>query len=580
MSTRPSKCSPKRPNAVRREQSADRASFNRRSFLGKLGTAAAATVAAGVTGFPPFTGTTVLESEAEELGPLKPKKRRSQAYRVRQQAAKDHVKTKLPDPIDNGDEALYANKIGSFTKGLPHNAFGEVDLKAYEALLAALASGNPSDFEAVPMGCTDPSNQRRLVNPQAGLAFDLEGYDSHALTQPPAPAFASAEEAGEMVEDYWMALLRDVPFDQYDTHPLAQQAASDLSALSDFRGPKIGGEVTTGTLFRGLTPGDLTGPYLSQFFWLPAPFGANYVEQRMATAVAGLDYVTTFAEWLEIQNGCEPSDSNQFEPTRRYLINGRDLGQWVHVDVLFQAYFVACLCMSDMGVPVNPGNPYLASATQDGFGTFGPPHFKVLLAEVATRALKAVWFQKWYVHRRVRPEAFAGCVHLNMANFTNYPIHHDVFNSAALPLIFDHNSALNGGEGTYLLPMAFPEGSPVHPAYGAGHGTVAGACVTILKALFDETYVIPNAVVPNADGSALLPYDGPSLTIGGELNKLASNIALGRNIAGVHWRSDGIESMKLGEQVAIGILQDQRATYNEDFGGFTFTKFDGTQVTV
>ena len=64
------------------------------------------------------------------------------------------------------------------------------------------------------------------------------------------------------------------------------------------------------------------------------------------------------------------------------------------------------------------------------------------------------------------------------------------------------------------------------------------------------------------------------------MNKLAGNIAIGRNIAGVHWRSDGIESLKLGEQIALGILQDQRATYNEDFGGFTLTRFDGTQVTV
>ncbi len=41
--------------------------------------------------------------------------------------------------------------------------------------------------------------------------------------------------------------------------------------------------------------------------------------------------------------------------------------------------------------------------------------------------------------------------------------------------------------GNALLPMAFPEGSPTHPAYGAGHATVAGACVTILKAWFDES---------------------------------------------------------------------------------------------
>jgi hypothetical protein len=101
--------------------------------------------------------------------------------------------------------------------------------------------------------------------------------------------------------------------------------------------------------------------------------------------------------------------------------------------------------------------------------------------------------------------------------------------------------------------------------------------------LFNESFVVPEPVVPNPGGRELLPYrgaDAGSLTVGGELNKLASNVATGRNIAGIHWRTDGIESLKLGEAVAISVLRDQRATYNEDFGGFTFTKFDGTPITV
>ena len=134
--------------------------------------------------------------------------------------------------------------------------------------------------------------------------------------------------------------------------------------------------------------------------------------------------------------------------------------------------------------------------------------------------------------------------------------------------------------GNALLPMAFPEGSPTHPAYGAGHATVAGACVTILKAWFNESTVIPNPLVPDATGQVLVPYVGDPLTVGGELNKVASNVAIGRNIAGVHWRSDATESLKLGEAIAIGILRDQKHSYNEQFGGFSLTKFDGTTITV
>ncbi len=134
--------------------------------------------------------------------------------------------------------------------------------------------------------------------------------------------------------------------------------------------------------------------------------------------------------------------------------------------------------------------------------------------------------------------------------------------------------------GTYLLPMAFPEGSPTHPAYPAGHAGISGACATILKAFFNEDFVIPNPVVASADGLSLVPYEGPPLTVGGELNKLAANITLGPDIAGVHWRSDSIEGINLGEQVAIGALRDIRATFHEPFEGFRLTKFDGTSIIV
>ena len=128
--------------------------------------------------------------------------------------------------------------------------------------------------------------------------------------------------------------------------------------------------------------------------------------------------------------------------------------------------------------------------------------------------------------------------------------------------------------------MAYPEGCPTHPAYPAGHACVAGAGVTVLKAFFNETFIIPKPVQVTSDGSALFSYEGTPLTVGGELNKLASNIALGRDTAGVHWRSDGIEGLKLGEAVAIEILRDFRKTYNENFNGFSLTKFDGTRVII
>jgi hypothetical protein len=130
-----------------------------------------------------------------------------------------------------------------------------------------------------------------------------------------------------------------------------------------------------------------------------------------------------------------------------------------------------------------------------------------------------------------------------------------------------------------LLPQVYPEGCPTHTAYPAGHATIAGACVTILKAFFKESFAVPAPVQSDATGSALLPYNG-ALTVGGELNKLASNISYGRDAAGVHWRSDGSEGLKLGEEVAIHLLRDHKVLNKEPFAGFSLTKFDGTTITI
>ena len=102
----------------------------------------------------------------------------------------------------------------------------------------------------------------------------------------------------------------------------------------------------------------------------------------------------------------------------------------------------------------------------------------------------------------------------------------------------------------------------------------------MLKAFFNESFIVPNPVVASDDCLSLLPYDVPPLTLGGELNKLAANATLGREACGVHYRSDGVEGLRLGEEIALSILRDVATTYNENFSGFTLTRFDGTSVTI
>lgn len=179
--------------------------------------------------------------ESCEIGPTSARKRRQEAFRVRQEAALFQKHLPLPGHPGNGDEDLFSSKIGNYSKGLPHNRLGEVDLNAYNTLIKALTTGNPEDFEFIPLG-----GVAKLANPQAAYTFDLAGPDSHHLGMIVPPAFSSAWIASEMAEVYWQALTRDVPFADYDTNPLTLAAASDLSGFSDFRGPKVSGAVTAG----------------------------------------------------------------------------------------------------------------------------------------------------------------------------------------------------------------------------------------------------------------------------------------------------------------------------------------------
>jgi hypothetical protein len=522
--------------------------------------------------------------------------RASDAHRYREGMADLAAARLHPAHVTNGEETEYQNPAGqlsyiaNYSKALPHNNLGEVDPAAYRALLRALDSEDPRDFELIPLGL--PNTGLNLTNPQAGLAFDLEGPDAQTLSIPPAPRIDEPENSAEMGELYWMALLRDVHFADYGTNAQAATAVTDLNAFTDFRGPKDAGQVTAATLFRGSTPGDLVGPYISQFLLVGNAdpilgptvqdgfirYGTLRIDQRQKTAQAGIDYLTAFADWRSVQRGQDRRGTDAFDPTLRFMRNLRDLATYVHFDALYEAYLNACLILLSIPARFDPGNPYVDSRTQDGFGTFGGPHILSLVTEVATRALKAVWYQKWGVHRRLRPEAFGGRieVHRNRAPGRYPMIDAEILNSAAVAAVEAQPS------GTALLPMAFPEGSPTHPAYGAGHATVAGACVTILKAWFDESFVLPwTPVQANANGTALVnaPAGTPPLTVGGELNKVAANIALGRNGGGVHWRTDYTESVKLGEAIAIGILEEQKLCYNEDFH-FTLTTFDGTAIVI
>ena len=542
---------------------------SRRAFLKGLG---AASIAGAVPGVAAAAARSVMPDVLSDTHSqqLNLNARPGQAFQRRLKAAVEDRKVKFPAHSNNGDESLFPSGIANFTKGFAHDQFGVIDPGAYAAYLAAIRSGKRADFDNLTLGGNTP-----LVDPQAGLAFDLETCDPSQNSIPPFATLTSPALAAQMVEAYWEALLRDVPFAQWSSDQNIATAAAELTSLPAFAGPRdANGKVTPQTLFRGFTKGDVIGPYVSQFFIQPFTYGVMpFVGYQ--TTLPG-DFVTDASTWLKVQNGQGPFASENPDPNLKYLGTPRDLAEYVHNDVLFQEYLNAALVLMKMHAPLNSGNPYGSLKSESGFITFGFPMIEVLVAEVMARALKNAWFQKWFVHRMARPEETAGLVHYTKTAGQNYHLDSSVLNSQAAAAVFNRN-------GNYFIPMSYPEGCPLHPSYPSGHATAAGAAVTVLKWFFDETFVIPNPLTTAADGSKPVAYTGADagkITVGGELNKLASNVGLGRVFAGIHWRPDIEQAMNLGEAVAINLLRDQAHLYNENYTGFSFTKFDGTPITV
>ncbi|WP_439392640.1 vanadium-dependent haloperoxidase [Bradyrhizobium sp. PMVTL-01] len=574
--------------------------ITRRSLLGGTGIAVGAAVLASPPSMSGFTPA-LAQPASSDARPLDAAFKQ-RAFEVRGVCAGNAEKIPIAPHPTNGDEARYSNKIGSDSRGLPHDKRGEVAPEAWQALYTACQSGDPADFEKIPLGGT-----RKLVNPLGTLAVSLSGINPTQIGIPPAPALASAERAGEAVEVYWQSLLRDVPLTELrdDTSNRDVLAATEeINKLADFRGPKSGGRVTPGTLFRAnalyfdagdpkgrsvTPPGVLDGPLISQFLLRDAPYASQWISAQIRTASPASEFLTDYEEWLAIQNGAAPKRQLQFDATPRYIATGRDLAEYIHTGPALG--WAAALILATPGggtdkrysgmyppaEPVSyPSNPYRKSKTQTPAGaTFGLPYVQALLATGISNSVRAAYWQKYFVHRTVRPEAYGALAHHRLANgVSDYPLPDEFLKSEAL-------ARSKAKYGTHLLSQTYPEGAPLHSTYPGGATSVGAVTATILKAFFDESRVIANPVQPDpADPTRLVPYDGSPLTVGGELNKLAVNFGFGRNWAGIHWRSDASASMAIGEEVAICMLRDERATLREPFDGFSFTRFDGSRVTI
>ena len=556
--------------------------------------------------------------------------RQDKSYHLRLSAAEIARNRPIVLHKTNEDEGL-PRHLMSFSKGLPHDYHtGLIKEEAdFEKFVEGICTGNPDIIKRTPLGPKPRKFQseigkkinklRAWESAGAGLTFDLQGPDSQAVTMPPPPELGSEELTAEIAEVYCQAVLRDIPFSELPHHPKVQTCLAILRELPYFRKRKRNNKsLTVDNLFRGFTKGDLVGPYISQFLLagnnglnqagLSPEFRANQgkinygaitIDQRVRRADLQ-DYMTDWKTYFDVQNGADLRGQELYiGDERRFITTGRDLATYVHYDALYQAYLNACLILLNAGAAFDEGVPFQVEDEKDkqqGFAQYGGPHILTLVTEVATRALKAVRYQKFNIHRRLRPEAFAARLHKIdeiQDKIGAVPELQKTFDELKKTGIFE----LLPDEDNQLLPMAFYEGSPMHPSYGAGHATVAGACITILKAFFNHDLYVniaedgssirftkekgKYAFVPEASGYSILTVPSKPLTLAGELDKLAANISIGRNWGGVHYYSDYTESLLMGEAIAIGLLEEQAITYNpaEHFN-MTLPKFDGSIINI
>jgi len=514
------------------------------------------------------------------------------------QLSKDYDTNSVPLEGKFYDKRIYVDAASNieyypymFSKTLEHDTMTGFPRKAdVDKILDALNEGTIAKLDDIPQatGAT-----RKLEGVYCGYSFNLVGTDPSVME--PSNFYHVDTEAGsfEMAEVYSKALMRDVAFSDYATNATASTIITGLNTYTNTTSaPLDSGSITAQTLFRGAGTDETIGPYISQFLYLPFDYGNISIDQKYASESDYTDSVIK-QNWLNIQDG--KVDGSITKTAAKYVYNGRVLGAKVHNDPLYQFYYNAALVAFQNGIAPSA----YTHARTTAWVSSANPNILASLAHVCQGALRCSWVSKYHLSMKIRPEVYAqrlvlaDDVTFDSSQVPGLDDMNSLMDANIKNLVKAANNAASGVNEAYLM-LQFPEGSPTHPSWTAGHAVVSGAAVTVLKAMLDCHEVDgqtrkswPVQAQHSVDGDNLINYTGADagdMTIVGELNKLASNAALGRDFAGVHYRCDGDCGIDLGEKYAITYLVDIAKEYHEShiglFTGWLLEKFDGTRIRI
>lgn len=439
---------------------------------------------------------------------------------------------------DKPSYSNYDNKI-LFSKGLRHNNELIVNSNDINILTDCIKYHDVNKLEKLKF-----VGDLKLLNPSSSWYLDIIGSSSTTYKYSKFPNIDSKEFEYEMCLLYCMYLCRDIPFSNYTNNSAINQYCKFLS-------------VEPTTIFRD--PLFINGLYISQFLYLNFTIGNCSYNQRYRTYLENLDFYKTVESMTKLQNGISDS-THLFNKKKRYIITGRDLAHYFHSN---DPYFVftntySILCNINAPIIIKQckfEEPYL---------NFGKADVPSLLTMIGRNALLVAWYIKWS-NMVPRPDQ------ISLLLNKTYSKNKESLNIFTNP-IFDK---IYGKNKNILLPQCYNKGSNMCPSTPSEYATVAGACITVLKLIFDNNFEM-NVTTPDLVGFNLVNKNDKS-TIGIELDKLAFNVAISQCWAGTNFAIDNIKGLKLGEAVAINCMKDVSNRYPDKIN-FKLKKFNGKFV--